>query len=133
MDYHFQRNFSGHPEAQFSMDHEAMGIWFTEELGGNRQQLEHLLHVIDSLEKGMRWEYFDDGNDYRLHLTRERAEVWAALLDTEMEPSAYGEPSAYRECEEMKELDYYDNESISHCGLDDFKNLLLCWQDFLNI
>lgn len=127
MDYHFQRNFSGQPEALFSMDHEAMGIWLTDELGNSRQQLEHLLQVIDSLEKGLRWEYFDDGNEYRLHLTRDRAEVRAALLDTEMESSAYGE------CEEMEELDYYDNESVSHCGLDDFKALLLGWQDFINI
>lgn len=121
MDYHFQRNFSGRPEAQFSMDHEAMGIWLTEELGSNRQQLEHLLQVIESLEKGQRWEYFDDGIDYRLHLTRDHAEVRAALLDTAMD------------CDEMEELDYYDNESISHCGLDDFKALMVCWQVFLDI
>ncbi|MFK0574023.1 YacL family protein [Endozoicomonas sp.] len=127
MDYHFQRNFSGQPEAQFSMDHEAMGIWLTDELGSNRQQLEHLLQVVDSLEKGQRWEYFDDGNEYRLHLTRDRAEVRAALLDTEMKPSAY------EEHDEMEELDYYDNESISHCGLDDFKTLLLSWQNFLTV
>ncbi|WP_257295306.1 YacL family protein, partial [Endozoicomonas sp. YOMI1] len=68
-----------------------------------------------------RWEYFDDGIDYRLHLTRDHAEVRAALLDTEMD------------CEEMDDLDYYDHESISHCDLDDFKTLLVCWQDFLNI
>lgn len=121
MDYHFQRSFSGQPEAQFTMDHEAMGIWLTEELGSSQQRLEHLLQVVDSLEKGLRWEYFDDGIDYRLHLTRDRAEVRAALLDTEMD------------CEEMEDLDYYDHESISHCGLDDFKALLLGWQDFLNV
>ncbi len=121
MDYHFQRNFSGRPEAQFSMDHEAMGIWLTEELGDNTKQFEHLVQVIDSLEKGQRWEYFDDGRDFRLHLTRDVAEVRAALLDTDM-------PS-----DEMEEMDYYDSESISHCGLDDFKSLLLDWQRFLSI
>ena len=126
MDYHFQRNYSGRPEAQFSMNHEALGIWLTEELGSDWHQLELLLQVIDGLEKGLRWEYFDDGNEYCLHLTRDRAEVRAALLDSEMEPSTY------EQHDEISGLEYYDNESISHCGLDDFKTLLLGWQDFLN-
>ena len=121
MDYHFQRNFIGRPEAFFSMGYEAMGVWLTEELGNNHKQLDHLLVAIDSLEKRQRWEYFDDGMNFRLHLTHDVAEVRAALLETDMAS------------DEMEEMDYYDSESISHCGLDDFKNLLLQWQQFLSI
>lgn len=120
MDFLFQRNLAGHPEAQLTMDHEAMAVWLNEELGDNRRQLEHLLQVVDTLVNGQRWEYFDDGADYCLHLTRDQAEVRAALTETPMES------------DEMEDMDYYDSESISHCGLDDFKTLLLAWQQFLN-
>ncbi len=128
MDYHFQRNFAGQPEAQFSMDHEAIGFWLTDELGSNNQQLEHLLQVIDSLEKGQRWEYFDDGTDYRLHLTRDGATISAALLESESTM-----PVSLEGCDVLAQLDYYDHESMSHCGLDDFKQLLLGWQAFLDL
>ena len=128
MDYHFQRNFSGQPEAHFSMDHEAIGNWLTEELGNNNQQLEHLLHVIDSLEKGQRWEYFDDGIDYRVHLTRDGVAISAALLESE---SALPEP--FEGCDVLAQLEYYDHECMSQCGLDDFKQLLLGWQAFLDL
>jgi len=128
MDYHFQRNFAGQPEAQFSMDHEAIGFWLTDELGSNNQQLEHLLQVIDSLEKGQRWEYFDDGTDYRLHLTRDGVAISAALLESESTM-----PVSLEGCDVLAQLDYYDHESMSHCGLDDFKRLLLGWQKFLDL
>lgn len=128
MDYHFQRNFSGQPEAQFSMDHESIGYWLTDELGSNNQQLDHLLHVIDSLEKGLRWEYFDDGIDYRVHLTRDGVAISAASLESE---SAL--PVSFEGCDVLAQLNYYDHESMSQCGLDDFKKLLLGWQEFLDL
>ncbi len=128
MGCHFQRNFSGQPEAQFSMDHEAIGFWLTDEPGSNNQKLEHLLQVIDSLEKGQRWEYFDDGIDYRVHLTRDGVDISAALLESE--PAL---PESFERCDMLAQLDSYDHESMSHCGLDDFKKSLLGWQEFLDL
>ena len=120
MDYQFRRDLAGSPEAQCSMGYEAMGIWLTEELGCNQNQLQTLLDKIDLLQASRLWEYELEGQDYHLQLTRQQAEVRAALLDSDMA------------CDEMEDMDYYDHESSSHCGLVDFRNMLLSWQQFIN-
>ncbi len=119
MDYQFRRDVIGIPEARFSMNYEAMAAWLMEEVGQNRQTLGILLTTIENLNNKSRWEYQQDGQQYHLLLTRETAEVRAALLDSEMHS------------EESESLDYYDSESSSHCGLDDFKTMLLSWQEFI--
>ena len=119
MEYQFRRDIAGQPEALFSMNHEAMGIWLTNELGTNSHRLKTLMTAIDRLLNKELWEYEHEGHDYQLVLTRNQAEVKAALLDSEM----YSD--------EMEDMDYYDSESSCHCGLNDFKAMILSWQEFI--
>ena len=119
MEYRFRRGIADQPEASFSMGHEAMGIWLTDELGTNTHKLQALLSTIDRLLNKELWEFEQEGQDYSLVLTRTQAEIKAALLDSEM----YSE--------EMEDMDYYDSESTGHCGLNDFKTMLQSWQEFI--
>ena len=119
MEYQFRRDLAGKPEAHFSMNHEAMGIWVTEELGTNQHLLQKILDTIHRLSNKELWEYEYEGQDFHLVMTRSQAEIKAALLETDM----YSE--------EMEDMDYYDNESSSHCGLNDFKTMLLSWKGYI--
>ena len=50
MDYQFIRNDRAEPAAIFEMGAETLGLWFSEELGRDRQKIHHLLDVIQQLE-----------------------------------------------------------------------------------
>lgn len=120
MEYQFRRDIVGQPEARFSMDHEAVGIWLTCELSTNAPMLKTLLTTIERLLNKELWEYELEGHDYQLVLTRNQVEIKASLLQSEM----YSD--------EMEDMDYYDCESSCHCGLNDFKTMLLSWQEFIS-
>ena len=120
MEYQFRRDLIGRPEARFSMSYEAMAIWLTEEVGTRQHRLNDLLKVIEQLKAGERWEYELEGQDYHLVINRLEAIVRADLMDAEMD------------CDEMEDMDYYDSESQCQCGLDDFKAMLLSWQEFIS-
>ena len=120
MEYQFCRDLIGAPEARFSMDHEAVGNWLLIELGTSSSKITQLITIVDDLINKDRWEYHLEGQEFHLKLTREQAEVNAALLATNMD------------CDEMEDMDYYDDESTSHCGLDDFKTMLESWLEFIS-
>ena len=119
MEYRFQRDYLGNPVAQLSTEHEALGRWLNEELGQNTNKIKQLLCTVTELEQQKRLEFQLDGDDYRLFLTADSAEVKANLLDSEMMEDFH------------EDLDYYDCESSSQCGLDDFKHLISAWHDYL--
>ncbi|OED41940.1 hypothetical protein ACH42_12900 [Endozoicomonas sp. (ex Bugula neritina AB1)] len=120
MEYQFCRDLIGKPEACFSMDHEAVGNWLIIELGTLPDKITPLIAIVNALINNERWEYSMEGQEFDLKLTRDQAEVRASLLSTNMD------------CEEMEDMDYYDDESISHCGLDDFKTMLESWLEFIS-
>jgi uncharacterized protein YacL (UPF0231 family) len=121
MDYRFFYNERQLPCARLSMDHEAFGLWLTDELGADTEQLSRLLQAISSLEQGQQTEFQWQGRDFLLRLTRDDAEVIALVLlqDHSLEEL------------EGEDLEFYDAESFAACGLDDFKELLSEWQEFL--
>ena len=121
MDYRFFYNERQLPCARLSMDHEAFGQWLTDELANDSLRLKDLLAAIKELEAGERREYEWTGHDFLLRLTRDDAEVVALELLQE------------HTLEELQEedMDFYDAESRSICGLEDFRDLLIEWRDFL--
>lgn len=102
------------------MDHEAMGNWLMIELGSRADLIAQLITMVERLMNKESWEHEIAGHEFHLKLTRDQAEVTAALLATDMSD------------ETMEDMDYYDNESISHCGLDDFKRMLESWLEFIS-
>ncbi|MFT4993565.1 MAG: hypothetical protein ACI965_000585 [Paraglaciecola sp.] len=119
MDYQFIRNEDAQPMAIFSMGAETLGRWISDELGSDQVKIQALLQVIDTLQRKEMTEYQLQGVEYDIELNHDEIEVRAHELSL----------SAPEELPEGTEL--YDQESITGCGLEDFKQVLLSWQDFI--
>lgn len=120
MDYDFTFDEYDKPIAEFSMGHEAIGTWFSSELGANLQRIEELADILDQLVNRRIQERLIEGIEYQLRLNQEDAEVVALSLDSDVDK------------EELPEnTNLYDDESFAECGLEDFQVALLSWQEFI--
>lgn len=117
MEYEFSQDLTG-PEARFSMGHEALGGWLTQEIGERRDKLTSLFKALQDLNEKRVWEFQLDGFEFDLLLTRDDATVRAHSLSADSEVME-------------EDLDFYDAESIARCGLEDFTALLDDWADFV--
>lgn len=118
MDYEFRRNLYGRYQAGFSMGHEVLGLWLTEELATDQTLIDTLLKKIDQLQSQQCWEYRQPGTEFMLNMNQDGIEIRAALLDDMAD-------------EAPDELNHYDQESEACCGLDDFRQLLEAWATFI--
>lgn len=121
MDYRFYYNERQLPCARLSMDHEALGPWLTDEVGDDSILLSQILQAIRDLEQGTHQEYEWQGQNFLLRLNRDDAEVIALELLQEHSLEEI----------ENEDMDFYDAESRAICGLEDFRDLLIEWRDFL--
>ncbi|MAD45099.1 MAG: hypothetical protein CMI02_03890 [Oceanospirillaceae bacterium] len=121
MDYRFYYNERQLPCAALSMDHEAFGLWLTDDLSDNSEQLDELLDAITRLEDGRMTEYEWQGHNFVLYLTREDADITARELLQEHSRAELDE----------EDMDFYDAESRASCGLDDLRELLIEWLEFV--
>lgn len=119
MDYDFSFDEYDKPIAEFSMGHEAMGSWFSEELGANQQRIEEIIDIIDQLIHRRIQQRQIEGTEYQLRMGQEDVEVRALSLELDID-------------EELPEdTNLYDEESFSECGLEDFQQALISWQEFI--
>ncbi len=119
MDYDFTFDEYDKPVAEFSMGHEAIGSWFSEELGSNQQRIEELIDIVDQLVHRRIQQRQVEGTEYQLKLNQEEVEVRALSLELEID-------------EELPEdTNLYDDESFAECGLEDFQQALISWQEFI--
>ncbi|WP_293268104.1 YacL family protein [Neptunomonas sp.] len=120
MDYEFTFDELGRPVAKFSMGAEAIGRWFSEELGGDRQQMDQLVLLIEEIELGNMIDHQQSGQEFQLRLNKNEVEVVALALGLDVD-------------EELpEETNLYDEESYAGCGLPDFKQALISWQSFVS-
>ncbi|MFD1008055.1 YacL family protein [Oceanisphaera ostreae] len=114
MEFEFFRDLNGHHRARFSMGHEVMGQWLTDDV--SLAEAADLLAVMEQLEAGTLPEFKKSYAECSLLLTKEEAEIsaHALLFDTELEDG----------------MAYYDDEHYAGCGLDDLARVLSQWQDF---
>lgn len=119
MDYDFSFDEYDKPVAEFSMGHEAIGTWFSDELGANQQRIEELIDILDQLVHHRIQQRLIEGTEYQLRLNQEDVEVVALSLGLEVD-------------EELPEdTNLYDEESYAECGLEDFQQALTSWQEFI--
>ncbi|OUS41334.1 hypothetical protein A9R00_01460 [Oleispira antarctica] len=119
MDYDFTFDEYDKPIAEFSMGHEAIGSWFNDELGANQQRIEELVDIIEQLLSHRIQQRQVDGTEYQLRMNQEDVEVVALSLGLEVD-------------EELPEnTNLYDDESYAECGLEDFQQVLISWQEFI--
>lgn len=120
MDYDFRRNtFDDTFQAEFSMGHEALGRWLSDEIETDHQAIDEVIEQIElRMAQGGEWQR--QGKVFHLSLTSNEALIKANSLFDESE-------------QEMPDHDLhlYAEESISLCGLDDLLNVLHAWQDFI--
>ena len=119
MDYEYTVDEFGQLSAQFSIGYEAMGLWFNEELESNLTAISELLKQIHQLEERKKSHFHIEGKEFQLRLNWDGVEVLALALGIEV----------YEELPESTHL--YDQESFSECGLQDFKQAVLTWQEFV--
>ena len=120
MDYEFSYDFLGQPIAQFSMGHETIGRWFSEELCGNQYRIAELLNIIEQIEQRCISQRRIIGSEFELHINKEDVEIFAQALDFDVDEDL------------PEDTNLYDEESHSGCGLPDFKQALLSWKTFVS-
>lgn len=119
MDYEFSYDETNQPIARFSLGHEAVGRWFTEELGSDQQAITKLLETVRHAEQNRLNRLHVQGSEFQLRIEQNEVEVVALAFDIDVD-----EPIP-------EDTSLYDAESYAECGLQDFKQALLSWQMFI--
>lgn len=117
MEYEFLRDITGLVRVQMSMGHEVVGHWFNEEVKGDLTLLERIEQAALSV-KGSERQWQHVGHEYTLWLDGEEVMIRAnqlAISGDEMEEG----------------MSYYDEESLSFCGVEDFLQVVDAYREFL--
>ena len=106
MDYEFLRDITGVVKVRMSMGHEVVGHWFDE--------VEQAAHALKGSERS--WQRA--GHEYTLWMDGEEVMVRANQLEFAGD--------------EMEEgMNYYDEESLSLCGVEDFLQVVAAYRNFV--
>lgn len=117
MDHEFLRDITGVVKVRMSMGHEVVGHWFNEEVKGDLALLEEIEQVARTL-KGTERSWQRVGHEYTLWMDGEEVMVRANQLDFAGD--------------EMEEgMSYYDEESLSLCGIEDFLDVVAAYRQFI--
>lgn len=125
MDFKFFINEQLQPEAKFSMGHEAIGRWLSEELRENRDAIEALLQTITKIEKNDIQKKTIEGKEFILRIDRDEVEIIALVLD--------GDAPSDEDIQDdiPEDTNLYNEEMRSECGLPDFKYAVESWLVFI--
>ncbi len=122
MEYDYVHDtITGGAKAIFSTEHEVLGPWLEVEVGSNFAKLEQLLVAIDKVEQGVEQEVNIIGLEYSVVIDQQDicVQTNASLNGEEILP-----------IELQEEAVNFDAVNISHCGLEDFRAVLLSWAKF---
>lgn len=116
MDYEFLRDVTGVVKVRMSMGHEVIGHWFNEEVKENWPCLtKWKTQRARSKAANVRQRA---GHEYTLWMDGEEVMVRANQLEFAGD--------------EMEEgMNYYDEESLSLCGVEDFLQVVAAYRDFV--
>ena len=117
MDYDFLRDITGEVKVRFSMGHEVIGHWLNEEVKGDLSVLDKVEAAIAEL-KGSERDTQIVGHEYTLLLADDEVMIRANQLDFDGDEIEEG-------------MSYYDEESLSMCGVEDFLQVVNAYRDFM--
>lgn len=117
MDYEFLTDITGQVRVRLSMDHEALGHWFNEEVKGDLQVLDEVEQMAAEV-KGSERQWQRVGHEYTLWLDSEEIMIRANLLAIDGDELEEG-------------MAYYDEESLSFCGVEDFLQIAAAYRAFI--
>jgi uncharacterized protein YacL (UPF0231 family) len=118
MDYKFVRDITGAPLAECDAEASIFGDWLNNELGNKPEEVAVLLSIIDQLQASELRVYKVKGHDYTLILDTDEAELHTHLGHWDEET-------------ELPEGTELDQQIATGCGLEDLKELLLDWHEFI--
>ena len=117
MDYEFLRDITGVVKVRMSMGHEVFGHWVNEEVKENLALLDEVEQAAHAL-KGSERTWQREGHEYTLWMDGEEVMVRANQLEFAGD--------------EMEEgMNYYDEESLSLCGVEDFLQVVAAYRNFV--
>ena len=121
MEFEFRKDFiTGQATIKTEMDHEAFATWLEME-GQSIEWINALLEQINAVQQRDSGEYQLAGSEFSLLLNNAEAQVINHRL---------------MELDDEEELDenfsFYDAEIEACCGLEDFKNLIESWLEFIS-
>lgn len=125
MDYEFTLDEYDRPIAEFSMGFEAIGKWFSQEIGSDEQRLNDLLDIVNQLSLRRVHERQLFGIELQLSINQQNVEIMPLDMDNNQQLSDIEQTQA----EQGTQL--YNDESYSACGLPDFEQALVAWQEFI--
>ncbi|MCZ7836302.1 MULTISPECIES: protein YacL [Atlantibacter] len=117
MDHEFLRDVTGTVRVRMSMGHEAIGHWFNEEVKENLALLDEVEQAAQAVI-GSERQWQRAGHEYTLWLDGEEVMVRANQL-------------AFSGDEMEEGMSYYDEESLSLCGVEDFLQVLRAYREFI--
>ena len=117
MDYEFLRDITGVVKVRMSMDHEAIGHWFNEEVKDNLALLDEVEQAARTV-KGSERSWQRAGHEYTLWLDGEEAD------DPRQSAGVFRRRN--RGGDEL-----YDEESLSLCGIEDFLQVVAAYREFM--
>ncbi|MFZ4833474.1 protein YacL [Rouxiella sp. Mn2063] len=118
MDYDFLRDITGKVQVRFSMGHEVIGHWLNEEVAGDFSVLDKVEAAATEL-KGSERSWQLEGKEYTLWLDGEEVMIRANQLEFDGDEIEEG-------------MSYYDEESLSFCGIEDFLLVLSKYRAFVS-
>ncbi|ABN74062.1 hypothetical protein CYK57_01139 [Actinobacillus pleuropneumoniae] len=120
MEYQFTHSIHG-VVAKCSMDHEAFAGWLNTEITENPKELINIFAEIEKCRAAYpnHYECVFEGKEYSLFLDCDEVMVKANNLDDTFDESQIEDG-----------FQFYDQESIAFCGLEDFENFLKAYQKF---
>lgn len=119
MDYEFFRDVTGQVQATFSMGHEAVGHWLNDEVADNFALLDDIeLHIRQLTGLQNSWQCI--GHEYTFWTDGDEVMIRANDLSFINDSLEEG-------------MSYYDEESLSLCGTDDFLLMIKKYRDFYQL
>ncbi|WP_087016554.1 YacL family protein [Thaumasiovibrio subtropicus] len=123
MEYEFKKNtLDGSYNASFSMGHEVLGRWLTDELGTQAPVITAMSEALQSVGvTEQEWRHL--GKHYTVIMQSGEVTVVANMLlqgETELD-----------ELHQQQDLGFYDDEQIALCGLEDLLRMLDDWCAFV--
>ncbi len=117
MEYEFLTDITGVTKVRMSMGHEAVGHWFNDEVNGDLSLLVDVEQAAREV-KGSERQWQRTGREYTLWLDEEEVMIRANQLAIEGDDIEEG-------------MSYYDEESLSFCGVEDFLAVINAYRAFL--
>lgn len=118
MEYEFLRDITGLVKVRMSMGHEVVGHWFNEEVKDNLGLLDEVEEAANSV-KGSERQWQRTGHEYTLWLDGEEVIIRANQLEITGDEMEDG-------------MNYYDEESLSFCGVEDFMQVVSAYREFIS-